>query len=206
MPLLRIVVLAAGFSTRLGRPKALARIHGMPLLQRTIHTLLPFRGRFPIILVVPPRALRYSAGVPRHSVTFVANPQRAGGLAGSVRLGVTRARCSAAILLLPLDLVELERRDIARLIARWRGSRRRVAACRVEGHAGAPLMLPRWLYPRALAIAGNTGLRELVRALPQHAVSLTGLPSAQADIDTPQDLTRARRRVRPFRNSYRWTC
>jgi molybdenum cofactor cytidylyltransferase len=196
MPLLRIVVLAAGFSTRLGQPKALARIRGLPLLHRTIRTLLPFRGRHPIILVVPRRAARYRAAAPRHSVTFLANPQRASGLAGSVRLGVIRARWSAAILLLPADLVDLEERDITRLIARWRGARRRVAARRVEGHAGAPLILPRWLYPRALTIAGDTGLRSLVSGLPRHAVSLTHLPSAAADVDTPEDLARARRRVR----------
>jgi CTP:molybdopterin cytidylyltransferase MocA len=99
-------------------------------------------------------------------------------------------------LLLPVDLVDLERRDIARLIARWCGARRRVAARRVEAHAGAPLILPRWLYARAATIAGDVGLRELVRRLPRHAVSLTDLPSAELDVDTPRDLERARRRTR----------
>jgi CTP:molybdopterin cytidylyltransferase MocA len=68
-------------------------------------------------------------------VAFVANADRATGLASSVRLGLNRARHSAGILLLPVDLVDLESRDIARLIARWRGARRRVAARRVEDQA-----------------------------------------------------------------------
>jgi len=196
-PRLRIVVLAAGFSARLGHPKALARIHGLSVLHRTIRTLSPFRAASGIIVVIPPRAVRYTLGFPRRSVAFVANADRATGLASSVRLGLSRARHSAGILLLPVDLVDLERRDIARLITRWRGAPRRVAARRVEGHAGAPLILPRWLYARAVGLAGDAGLRELVCRLPGRAVSLTDLPSAELDVDTPQDLERARRRTRP---------
>jgi molybdenum cofactor cytidylyltransferase len=199
-PRLRIVVLAAGFSARLGQPKALARIHGLSVLCRTIRTLSPFRAASSIIVVIPRRAVRYTLGFPRRSVAFVANADRATGLASSVRLGVGRARHSAGILLLPVDLVDLKRRDIARLIARWRGARRRVAARRVEAHAGAPLILPRWLYARAVKLAGDAGLRELVRRLPRHAVSLTDLPSAELDVDTPQDLERARRRTRTFQS------
>jgi molybdenum cofactor cytidylyltransferase len=197
-PRLRIVVLAAGFSARLGQPKALARIHGLSVLHRTIRTLSPFRAACSIIVVIPRRAVRYTLGFPRRSVAFVANADRATGLASSVRLGLRRARHSAGILLLPVDLVDLKRRDVARLIARWHGARRRVAARRVEAHAGAPLILPRWLYARAGELAGDAGLRELVRRLPRRAVSLTDLPSAELDVDTPQDLDRARRRTRAF--------
>jgi len=100
-------------------------------------------------------------------------------------------------LLLPVDLVDLQRRDIARLIARWRGGRRRVAARRVEAYAAAPLILPRWLYAGALGLTGDTGLRDLVRRLPRDTLSLTDLPSAEVDVDMPQDLERARRRIRP---------
>ena len=120
------------------------------------------------------------------------------GLASSVRVGISRARHSAGILLLPVDLVELQPRDIARLLGRWRGARRRVVARRVQAHAGAPLILPRWLYASALEVAGDTGLREVVRRLPRDAVSLTDLPSAGADLDTPLNLQSARRRIRPF--------
>ena len=198
VPQLRIVVLAAGFSTRLGQPKALARIRGLSALHRTIRTLTPFRAATSIIVVIPRRAVRYTLGFPRGSVAFVANADRATGLASSVRSGVDRARHSAGILLLPVDLVDLSRRDVSRLIARWRGARRRVAARRVEDQAGTPLILPRWLYARAAGLAGDAGLRELVRRLPRHAVSLTDLPSAGLDVDTPEDLERARRRTRPF--------
>jgi molybdenum cofactor cytidylyltransferase len=199
LPRLQIIVLAAGFSARLGKPKALARVHGSSLLDRTLGVLAPFATSSKIIVVIPPGANRYRIGPYANATAFVANPQRAGGLSSSVRCGIAQARYSAAALLLPVDLVQLERRDIARLISRWRGARRSVVARRVRGQAGTPLILPRSLYPLALQLTGDQGLRELVRRLPKNQVMLADLPSAEADVDTARDLDRARRHIRPTR-------
>jgi CTP:molybdopterin cytidylyltransferase MocA len=169
----RIVVLAAGFSTRLGSSKALARVRGRSLLDRTLEVLAPFATRS-IVVVIPPGAGRYRIGRRVHRPTFVVNSRRAQGLSSSVCRAITYARYSCAVLLLPVDLVELERRDIAKLISRWRG-------------AGPP--------GGALGISGDHGLRDLVRTLPSPHVLLVNMPSADADVDTALDLQRARRRA-----------
>ena len=132
---LRMVVLAAGFSARLGRPKALARVRGLSLIARTLRTLAPF-ATAPIIVVVPPRAARLRAELRGHASVLIANPLRNAGLSSSVRRGLRHARYEAAVLIVPMDLAHLERRDIARLIARWRGARRRVAARRIGTEGG----------------------------------------------------------------------
>ena len=196
-PTLRIVVVAAGFSTRLGRPKALARIHGSSLMQRAVGLLAPFTAGARLIVVVPPRSSRYRLGIDAARVDFIANARRGGGLSSSVHAGVRRARFSAAVLLLPVDLVHLHARDVARLIFNWRGARRKVTARRVGQHPATPLILPRALYPAALGLAGDQGLRDVVRRLPADRVRLVELESAGADVDTPQDLERARRRPQP---------
>lgn len=193
--LLRIVVLAAGFSARLGKPKALARVRGSSLLGLTLRALAPFARFSKIIVVIPPGAARYRIGSSTNSVAFVANRRRAAGLSSSVRLGIARARYCAAVLLLPVDLADLNPRDVARLIARWRGARRRVVARRVQATAGAPLILPHSLFQRALQVTGDEGLKQLVRRLPTERVTLVNMPSAERDVDTARDLTRARRRV-----------
>jgi CTP:molybdopterin cytidylyltransferase MocA len=197
-PGLRIVVLAAGLSRRLGQPKALARVRGRSLLERTVRVMAPFAdslgARTAIIVVVPPGAGRYRRAV-RHPVTFVVNPDRASGLASSVRVGLARARPAAAVLLLPVDLVALTRRDIARLITRWRGMRRHVVAQRLPDGAGTPLILPRWLCSRAEGLEGDQGLRAVVRSLPRDRLSLVELKSAHPDVDLRRDLETARRRI-----------
>jgi CTP:molybdopterin cytidylyltransferase MocA len=103
-------------------------------------------------------------------------------------------------LILPVDLAGLDGRDMARMIARWRSSRRAVIARRVgaraDGRAGTPLILPRRLYAKALCIGGDLGLRDLANDLPLEELRLMELPSAAPDVDTPEDLRQARRRGR----------
>jgi molybdenum cofactor cytidylyltransferase len=195
LPAPRVVVLAAGFSARLGKPKALARVRGRSLIERTLRVLAPF-ATAAIIIVIPPRASRLCTELRGHRSIFVANPLRAEGLSSSVRRGLRRARYEAAVLLVPVDLPYLEQRDIARLIARWRGARRRVAARRIAAEAAAPLILPRRLYPSALGIAGDLGLKALIRHLPAEDVALVSMHSAAFDVDTAHDLDRARRHTR----------
>jgi molybdenum cofactor cytidylyltransferase len=190
-PAPRILVLAAGYSRRLGRPKALTRVHGWSLLRRTVMMLAPFAVA-PIVVVVPPRASRYRVELQGLKVQLCVNRRRARGLSSSLIEGLRRARYSCAVLLSPADLPRLRRRDIARLLSRWRGARRRVAARRIDAHGGTPVILPKRLFAQALCATGDSGLRELLRRLPTGDLSLLDLPSAAADIDTAADLRRAR--------------
>jgi molybdenum cofactor cytidylyltransferase len=199
---LQIVVLAAGFSIRLGQPKALARVHGQSLLSRT---LLIARGldAASILVVVPPNDSRYAIAARAQMVTWAANPRRVEGLSSSVRRGLRAARYASAILFLPADLPYLKRRELARLIRHWRAAPRRLIARRL-GDAGAiPLILPRWLYARASAVVGDIGLRQLIAQLPREQRVLVDISSAAVDVDTPQTLAAVRRR---FHAAYQLDC
>jgi molybdenum cofactor cytidylyltransferase len=200
LPRLQVLILAAGFSSRLGRAKPLARVRTLSLLRRTLNVVARFAPA-KIVVVIPRQAARYRIEARGVKVVFTANPRRADGLSSSVRRGIALARYSPALLLLPVDLATLQPRDVARLISRWRASRRCVIARRIgqrDGTArgGVPLILPRWLYSRALEVTGDVGLRDLVSGLPAPQRVLLHLPSAELDVDTPQDLLAARRRLR----------
>lgn len=192
---LRIVILAAGYSRRLGRAKALARIHGICLLRRTTRVLAPFSART-LIVVAPPRCPRYLHELRGLNARLVANPRRSSGLSGSVRRGLGAARWSAATLIVPVDLAALERADVARLLKRWRAAPRRIAARRIGARGGAPLILPRRYYALAAGITGDTGLRDLLQTIAPSDRVFVDMPSAAQDIDTPLDLQRARRTLR----------
>jgi molybdenum cofactor cytidylyltransferase len=198
----RLVVLSAGFSARLGSSKALSRIRGETLLRKTVRTLAPLAAAR-IIVVLPPRAARARAELRGERVDVAVSRRRSQGLSASVKSGLFRARFSAAVLILPVDLPWLERREIAHLIARWRSARRAVVARRVGDRAGTPLILPRRLYAKALRIGGDLGLRNLVNGLPDDELELVELPSAALDVDTREDLERARRRPRLFASGIR---
>jgi molybdenum cofactor cytidylyltransferase len=190
---LNIVVLAAGFSSRLGRPKALVRVHGVSLLRRTVKLAAALHAAR-IIVVVPPAAARYRAEVRQQNLTFISNPHRALGLSSSVRCGVKQAWYCPAVLLLPVDLPDLQLGDLKRLVNRWRAAPGRIYATRLDTRGGAPLILPKRLFTHALRIVGDTGLRGLLADLPPAQRELVELPSARFDVDTARDLAAARRR------------
>ncbi|MGO9624090.1 MAG: NTP transferase domain-containing protein [Steroidobacteraceae bacterium] len=201
---LRIVVLAAGYSRRLGTPKALARMHGASLLRRTA-LMLTKLVRSQLIVIVPPRAARLRVELRRIPAVLCANSRRSEGLASSVRLGLSRAKFSAGVLIVPVDLAALERRDLRRLIARWQAARRRVAARRIgtldgihgdargDARGGTPVILPKGLFAAAAGSKGEIGLRDMIARLAPEQRILIDLPSAAFDVDTAEDLTRARR-------------
>ena len=191
---LQIVIVAAGASRRLGSPKALARIHGETLLRRTTRLLAPLSGRA-LIVVIPPRSRRIAEELRGTRARLLVNPQRHRGLSASLRLGVRAARWSAAVLLIPVDLAELSARDLWRLVARWRGAPRRIAARRAGNRGVTPLILPRRFYPLVDHLDADTGLRDLVAGLAPPSRVLVEMPSAAADIDTPAELRAARRKV-----------
>jgi molybdenum cofactor cytidylyltransferase len=192
---LQIVVLAAGFSSRLGEPKALARVHGVSLLRRTLKVASSFFADR-IVVIVPRNAARYRIEARGVKVRWVENAQRTQGLSSSVRRGIAAACYASAIMLLPADLSRLKNRDLFKLVQRWQSAPRRLTARKIDRSGGAPVILPRWLYPRASSLAGDVGLRELIGQLSAESRVLVELPSAAWDVDTPQDLRRARRRFR----------
>jgi molybdenum cofactor cytidylyltransferase len=192
---LKIVVLAAGFSSRLGQPKALARVHGVSLLRTTLEAASSL-GADRIIVVVPRNAARYRIAARGVKVRWVANADRARGLSTSVRRGIAAARYAPAILFLPADLIHLTGRDLVRLVRRWHCTPRRLIARRINLSGATPAILPRWLYSRASTLVGDIGLRDLIGQLPADSRVLIELPSARRDVDTLQDLRDARRRFR----------
>jgi molybdenum cofactor cytidylyltransferase len=197
---LQIVVLAAGFSSRFGRPKPLARVRGVSLLRRTLcvaHSLKAAR----IIVVVPRNAARYRVEARGIKVHWAANARRAQGLSSSVRRGIAEARYASAVLLMPADLIHLKGRELLRLVRRWQSAPRRLIARRLDFSGATPLILPRWLYSRASRLTGDVGLREFVRELPEDSRVLVNVPSAGRDVDTLKNLQDARRQFRPVGQS-----
>src|SRR5580700_5576413 len=91
---LQIVVLAAGFSSRFGRPKPLARVRGVSLLRRTLGVALGIKAAR-IIVVVPRNAARYRVEARGIKVRWAVNARRAQGLSSSVRRGIAEARYSS---------------------------------------------------------------------------------------------------------------
>ncbi len=185
------VVLAAGRSTRMGQPKLLLPwTDGQPLLVAVISQLLPLALHE--IVVVTGAYVDASTLALRHlPVRCVHNPDFADGMLTSLQAGLRALPTSAAALVVPADLGQLTSATVAQICAAYVVGQSIVPT--YHGQRGHPVLLDRSAWPALLQLQPPAQPRT---ALEQHQPRLLALdtPAICADIDTPADYERLRRR------------
>jgi molybdenum cofactor cytidylyltransferase len=181
------VVLAAGSSSRLGRPKQLLDAGGVPLIRRVVAEVLASRAA-PVAVIVGAHAEAVTAALAGLEVASIVNPDHGEGVASSVRAAAAFAeRCGAGGLLLAVcDQPRLDRAHLDALIAAFDGAA--PVASAYGGTVGVPAIVPRAALPRLAALRGDHGARALLRDDP--ATRALPWPDGALDLDTP-DAVRA---------------
>lgn len=188
------VVLAAGGSTRMGRPKQLAELDGRPLLAHVLRAL----DNAPVDRVVV--ALGGAAGeVLEHVDLGRAEPLVVEGWAAGMGhvLASTLAQAGddwAAVVVLLGDQPLVPAGAVTRAVEAWRAGAGPVVTATYGGRPGHPRLFDRRLLPDLLRLTGDTGARDLLAAHPDrvHRVEVGDLGS-DADVDVEADLERISR-------------
>lgn len=189
------VVLAAGTSSRLGRPKQLVVVDGKPMVQHVVDALLA-AGVHEVVVVLGHEADAVRAALAPHPrVRAVVNPDHAAGLSSSLVVGLrsVSARAGAVAIVLG-DQPRLPAEVIARVVRVWRHSAAGVVRARFEGVPGHPVVAARAAWDRLMRATGDGGARDL---LGPDAEEVEIEAPAPIDVDTPGDLERLRRTSPP---------
>ncbi len=183
------VVLAAGGSARLGRPKQLVRIGGEPLVRRAARTALD-AGCDPVLVVLGSEAEAVRAAVADLPVLHADNRLWADGVGGSIACGVRAVAAGrpAGCIVLPCDQPHLTARLLARLIERSRNACPAAVACRYGATVGAPALFTPALFDRLSALTGDSGAKRVLRDC--SPLEIVDFPGGELDIDTDADLRR----------------
>jgi molybdenum cofactor cytidylyltransferase len=174
------VILAAGASTRLGRPKQLLVINGETLVERAIR-IAAEAGLTPIIAVVvayPELVSRLQTDQKCTTIFCLRQPTE--GISRSIKLGIAEARrCHASgAILMTCDQVDVTPEHLQALCAEPDAP----CGSAYAGRIGVPAYFPAASFDALLALDGDTGARDLLRAaksIPDETLSL--------DIDTEED-------------------
>lgn len=185
------IVLAAGASRRLGRPKQLLEIEGETLLGRAIRMACE-AGADPVLVVLGAGMETISKSVPLDDAIVVLNCEWEEGIASSIRAGMQLAESCApdatAVLLMTCDQPRLSSSHLRTLIERFRESGGSAIVASIYGGVrGTPAVLPRGVFPRLLALEGDKGARGIL-ADPQLFVIEVLFQRGEIDIDTPADM------------------
>ncbi len=187
---LAAVVLAAGASKRLGRPKQLVTFDGRSLLQRAVDKCLPV-CRLGVVVVTGAEREAVGETLRGEPVLVVHNSAWRDGLASSITTGIAAVPAdSKAVLLMLCDQPKLSSAELAQLVSVWSRHPDRVVASRYGATFGAPAIFPRAVFPMLEALRGDRGAKSLIEQLAD--TILVDLPGAELDIDRPEDLDRLR--------------
>ncbi len=186
------VVLAAGESTRMGRPKALLPFRGQTFLERCLAVLRDSRVNGITVVLGHDgeailRALRLEA------CTVVVNDRYREGLSTSVAAGL-RALPSrvAGALMVPVDQPLLTAAVVDQILRAHRESGKAIVVPTSGGVRGTPVLIGRRLFSEAEALRGDIGFRALFPAHDDDLLEVpVGDPRALLDVDTEADLERA---------------
>jgi CTP:molybdopterin cytidylyltransferase MocA len=190
------LVLAAGGSTRMGRPKQLAELDGLPLLAHVLRALegAPVDA---VVVALGAHAAKVAARVDLgRSVPLVVEDweRGMGHVLASVLAGSSPAGDHAATVVLLGDQPLVSGRAVARLVDAWRGGAGPVVTAAYGGRPGHPKLFDHRLLPELRRLSGDAGARDLLAAHPEwvHAVEVGDLGS-DADVDVEADLQRVGR-------------
>jgi molybdenum cofactor cytidylyltransferase len=192
-PLVAALVLAAGASARMGRPKQLLDWGGQPLVRIAAEVALAARLD-PLLVVVGGARVQVESALAGLPLRIVDNREYARGQSTSLRAGIAALGAEAdAVVVLLGDQPFVTAAIVERLVAEWRASGAPIVAPVYAGQRGNPVLFARAVFPELLAVTGDQGARAVLATAPSR-IHLIPFDDARplADIDTPDDYERLR--------------
>lgn len=183
------ILLAAGSSRRLGRPKALLEYHGETFVHRAARTAIE-AGLFPVVIITGEFDRQIREAVKDLPVDVIHNSDFATGQASSIRTGLEnlpRSAGGAIFVLVDQPLVTPEVIHQLKLV--HAGTLAPVIAPEIDGKRGNPVLFDRATFKDLSKISGDEGGRQIFskyspRLIPWYDGKI-GL-----DVDTPGDYKR----------------
>jgi molybdenum cofactor cytidylyltransferase len=195
--LIAAIVLAAGTSARMGKPKQTLALSGKPMLERVLDVYR--RAEVDVVFVViGARAAQVRREVQFKKERVVLNPLYRNGMSGSLRLGLRAAEEEADAVIVALgDQPFLSPDTINRIIEVYSRTKAPVVVPVYHGVRGNPVLFDRSLFPEIKRIRGDRGAKSVVArhgdSVQEVAVEDRGVI---VDIDTPSDYQKATSRRR----------
>lgn len=185
------VILAAGASRRLGRPKQLLSLHRQTLLERAVTAAQnSLCQHVCIVLGANAEACREKIASCKAKIIFNAAWEE--GIASSIRCGLGAMMALHAdlqgVILLPCDQTALSGELLNQLIQK--ALDHSMVASRYAGTIGIPAFFARSHFRELLALQGDEGARHLLKK-PGAPVETVSFPGGGEDVDTEEQWRQA---------------
>lgn len=188
------MILAAGESRRMGRPKLLLPYGRTTIIEAVIRRVVSSRVD-EVLVVLGSRWRTIKRKIEHLPVTTAVNPRYKQGMLSSVVRGIAALprRCRAVVIVLG-DQPELRPGVVNRLLRAYRQRKKGIIVPVYRGKRGHPFLLDLRYRKEIAALNPEVGLRELLQRHPEDILEIL-VPDANIlyDIDNPDDYKKAAR-------------
>ncbi|NAZ11567.1 MAG: NTP transferase domain-containing protein [Desulfurococcales archaeon] len=196
---IQAIVLSAGLSTRFPGNKLLFPLGGIPIVARTIRSLVVQEKIEKVIVVTGFMREDVEAAIKRHTepslldskVIFVYNPMyREGGMSSSIKKGLEMVPRDSDILVMPGDVGCISAETIKAVLDYHVSSTSQITVACYKGRHGHPIIFKSTLRNELEAINETTyGLKKVVKNHINEVNCVeTSDPGVVLDIDTTSDI------------------
>jgi molybdenum cofactor cytidylyltransferase len=185
------VILSAGESSRMGRPKALLPIDGVRFVEKIVSTLKSTNvGNIIVVLGHNAEAIRRK--ISDLPVTILINHDYKQGQLSSLQVAIRHLESSGSpvdgILVHLVDHPYIEAKLVNLMIDRFYETKKLIVVPRFQDRRGHPVIFARALFSELLAAGTDQGAKPVVRAHRDDTLEIdTDDKGVLIDIDTPEE-------------------
>jgi molybdenum cofactor cytidylyltransferase len=194
------ILLAAGESKRMGRPKQLLEWQGKTLLQHVLESLINSNAD-DIILVLGHETDRIRKSLPALQIKIVINPDYKQGMASSLRQGLLAMDPrSEAFLVCLADQPGIGPEIMNNMIREFQQAdpKRGIVRPVYRGLRGHPVLIGVRYLQEALQLQGDMGARQILMNHPEDIIEIEVTQDVVLkDIDTPEEYQKYMKRAGP---------
>ena len=183
------VILAAGESSRFGRPKQLVQFRGKSLVRRVVDAAKDANCSV-IVVVLGSKREQIERELKETDAIVAENQDWRRGIGSSIRVGVESAVNQApdieAIVLLTCDQPFVKTDTIERLIAMREKTKKAIVASSYSETLGVPALFDRSCFQELLTLPDDSGAKSIILSNHERVAELL-FPEGKIDIDTAAD-------------------
>jgi molybdenum cofactor cytidylyltransferase len=185
-----VIILAAGNSSRLGRPKQLLAYRGKTLLTHVVAEALA-ADLLPVVVVTGAFHKEVSGVLRGQSVDIVFNPTWAEGMASGIVAGLSNMLLLHpelhAVIIAVCDQPFISSALLLQLAGKFDMSGKGIVACTYADSVGTPVLFGRSYFDQLLALSGSEGAKKLLNQYLEDLATVP-FPNGNIDIDTEEDV------------------
>jgi molybdenum cofactor cytidylyltransferase len=183
------IILAAGNSSRLGKPKQLLQFHGQTLLRRVLDAATTAQC-LPVTVVIGAERNQIARELSETRELLVENKTWERGIGNSIRAGL-RATLTAypkteAIVLLTCDQPLVDAKIIGGVKARYAETGKPIVASAYSDTLGVPALFARSYFDELFVLDDGAGAKQVIMNH-KNDVAQFPFPEGAIDIDTAED-------------------